>query len=313
MNKPEQEFLDHLLVVRNYSPRTVKSYQEDIDKFCEFIYHEGVMIDDVDAICIRNFLTEELNQGISKRSCKRRLSSLKHFYKYMVNVGYTKDNPFVFISAPKVETKYPHALYKEQIEELFKRNAERTDELALRDQAILYLLYYSGIRAQELVTLPIQSVYLRERVIRVLGKGNKERIVPFSIDCQKVLKKYIDKERPILVAKHIELEKRKPEEKKSDDLLSPLFFNANGGQLTTRGLEYILDSIEEKIGLYVGLHPHILRHSFATHLLENGADLRVIQELLGHESINATQVYTHVTEEAMKETYMSAHPRAKKK
>lgn len=313
MNKPEQEFLDHLLVVRNYSPRTVKSYQEDIDKFCEFIYHEGVMIDDVDAICIRNFLTEELNQGISKRSCKRRLSSLKHFYKYMVNVGYTKDNPFVFISAPKVETKYPHALYKEQIEELFKRNAERTDELALRDQAILYLLYYSGIRAQELVTLPIQSVYLRERVIRVLGKGNKERIVPFSIDCQKVLKKYIDKERPILVAKHIELEKRKPEEKKSDDLLSPLFFNANGGQLTTRGLEYILDSIEEKIGLYVDLHPHILRHSFATHLLENGADLRVIQELLGHESINATQVYTHVTEEAMKETYMSAHPRAKKK
>ena len=313
MNKPEQEFLDHLLVVRNYSPRTVKSYQEDIDKFCDFIYHEGVMIDDVDVICIRNFLTEELNQGISKRSCKRRLSSLKHFYKYMVNVGYIKDNPFVFISAPKVETKYPHALYKDQIEELFKRNAERTDELALRDQAILYLLYYSGIRAHELVDLPIQSVYLRERAIRVLGKGNKERIVPFSIDCQKVLKKYIDKERPILVQKHIELEKRKPEDKKSDDLLSPLFFNANGGQLTTRGLEYILDAIEEKSGLYVGLHPHILRHSFATHLLENGADLRVIQELLGHESINATQVYTHVTEEAMKETYMLAHPRVKKK
>ena len=313
MNKPEQEFLDHLLVVRNYSPRTVKSYQEDIDKFCDFIYHEGVMIDDVDVICIRNFLTEELNQGISKRSCKRRLSSLKHFYKYMVNVGYIKDNPFVFISAPKVETKYPHALYKDQIEELFKRNAERTDELALRDQAILYLLYYSGIRAHELVNLPIQSVYLRERAIRVLGKGNKERIVPFSIDCQKVLKKYIDKERPILVQKHIELEKRKPEDKKCDDLLSPLFFNANGGQLTTRGLEYILDAIEEKIGLYVGLHPHILRHSFATHLLENGADLRVIQELLGHESINATQVYTHVTEEAMKETYMLAHPRVKKK
>ena len=313
MNKPEQEFLDHLLVVRNYSPRTVKSYQEDIDKFCDFIYHEGVMIDDVDVICIRNFLTEELNQGISKRSCKRRLSSLKHFYKYMVNVGYIKDNPFIFISAPKVETKYPHALYKDQIEELFKRNAERTDELALRDQAILYLLYYSGIRAHELVNLPIQSVYLRERAIRVLGKGNKERIVPFSIDCQKVLKKYIDKERPILVQKHIELEKRKPEDRKSDDLLSPLFFNANGGQLTTRGLEYILDAIEEKIGLYVGLHPHILRHSFATHLLENGADLRVIQELLGHESINATQVYTHVTEEAMKETYMLAHPRVKKK
>ncbi len=300
MNKPEQEFLDHLLVVRNYSPRTVKSYQEDIDKFCEFIYHEGVMIDGVDVICIRNFLTEELNQGISKRSCKRRLSSLKHFYKYMVNVGYIKDNPFVFVSAPKVETKYPHALYKDQIAELFKRNAERTDELALRDQAILYLLYYSGIRADELVKLDVQSIAIKDRVVRVLGKGNKERIIPFTADCQKVLKAYIDRERIVLL-------------RKSKDMTPALFLNAQGERLTTRGLEYILDAIEEKIGLFVGLHPHILRHSFATHLLENGADLRVIQELLGHESINATQVYTHVTEEAMKETYMSAHPRAKKK
>lgn len=300
MNKPEQEFLDHLLVVRNYSPRTVKSYQEDIDKFCEFIYHEGVMIDGVDVICIRNFLTEELNQGISKRSCKRRLSSLKHFYKYMVNVGYIKDNPFVFVSAPKVETKYPHALYKDQIAELFKRNAERTDELALRDQAILYLLYYSGIRADELVKLDVQSIAIKDRVVRVLGKGNKERIIPFTADCQKVLKAYIDRERIVLL-------------RKSKDMTPALFLNAQGERLTTRGLEYILDAIEEKIGLFVGLHPHILRHSFATHLLENGADLRVIQELLGHESINATQVYAHVTEEAMKETYMSAHPRAKKK
>ena len=300
MNKPEQEFLDHLLVARKYSPKTVKSYQEDIDKFCEFIYHEGVMIDDVDVICIRNFLTEELNQGISKRSCKRRLSSLKHFYKYMVNVGYIKDNPFVFVSAPKVETRYPHALYKDQIEELFKRNAERTDELALRDQAILYLLYYSGIRANELVELDVQSVALKDRVVRVIGKGNKERIIPFTADCQKVLKAYIDKERIVLL-------------RKAKDMSPALFLNAQGERLTTRGLEYILDAIEEKIGLYVGLHPHILRHSFATHLLENGADLRVIQELLGHESINATQVYTHVTEEAMKETYMLAHPRVKKK
>jgi len=300
MNKPEQEFLDHLLTARNYSPRTVNSYQEDIDKFCEFIYHEGVLIEDVDVICIRNFLTEELNQGISKRSCKRRLSSLKHFYKFMVNVGYIQDNPFVFISAPKVETKYPHALYKDQIAEIFKRNAERTDKLKSRDQAILYLLYYSGIRADELVQLDVQSVALKDRVVRVLGKGNKERIIPFTADCQKVLKAYIEKERIQLL-------------KKSKDLTPALFLNAQGKRLTTRGLEYILDSIEEKIGLYVGLHPHILRHSFATHLLENGADLRVIQELLGHESINATQVYTHVTEETMKETYMSAHPRAKRK
>lgn len=313
MNKPEQEFLDHLLYVRNYSKKTVSSYQEDIDLFCEFIFNEGVLMEDVDIICIRNFLTEELNRGVSKRSCKRRLCSLKHFYKYMVSVGYINDNPFIFVSSPKVETKYPHGLYKDQIQELFKRNAERTDGLKNRDQAILYLLYYSGIRAQELVTLNIQDISLRERRVRVLGKGNKERIVPFSADCQTVLKKYIDTDRKELLKLYMENIKKKPQKEGLDSLQSPLFFNARGEKLTTRGLEYILDAIEEKIGLYVGLHPHILRHSFATHLLENGADLRVIQELLGHESINATQVYTHVTEEAMKETYMNAHPRAKKK
>ena len=313
MNKPESEFLAHIQNVRNYSPKTVNSYQEDIDKFCDFIFKEGVLLEDVDVICIRNFLTEELNHGISKRSCKRRLSSLRHFYKYMVNVGYINDNPFIFVDAPKVETKYPHGLYKDQIAELLKRNSERTDDLASRDQAILNLLYYSGIRAAELVTLDLQSVSLKERVVRVLGKGNKERIIPFTSDCQKALKNYIDHDRKDLVPKYLKWEKKQRTKGKEVPLFAPLFFNANGGALTTRGLEYILDSIEEKIGLYVGLHPHILRHSFATHLLENGADLRVIQELLGHESINATQVYTHVTEEAMKETYMAAHPRAKKK
>ena len=313
MNKPEQEFLDHLLNARKYSEKTVKSYQEDIDLFCDYIFKEGVLMEEVDLICIRNFLTDELNRGVSKRSCKRRLYSLKHFYKYMVSVGYIQDNPFIFISAPKTETKYPHALYKEQILEMFKRNEERTDKLKDRDQAILYLLYYSGIRAEELVTLEIQSVSLRERNIRVLGKGNKERIVPFSLDCQKVLKKYIDGLRKEQVMKYQDWEKKQKTKGKKVPPWPPLFLSSQGGALTTRGLEYILDAIEAKIGLYVGLHPHILRHSFATHLLENGADLRVIQELLGHESINATQVYTHVTEEAMKETYINTFPRAKKK
>ena len=300
MNKPEQEFLNHLSFERQYSSKTVASYQEDIDIFCEYLFKEGVLMEDVDVMNIRNFLTEELARGVGKRSCKRRLSSLRHFYKYMVNVGYIKDNPFLLMKAPKTETKYPHALYKEQIQELFKCNGERTDGLKNRDQAILHLLYYSGIRAQELVSLDVQSISLNERVVRVIGKGNKERIIPFTMECKKVVKNYVDTERRELL-------------KKSKELTSALFLNAQGERLTTRGLEYILDSIQEKTGLFVGLHPHMLRHSFATHLLENGADLRVIQELLGHESINATQVYTHVTEEAMKETYLQAHPRAKKK
>ena len=300
MNKPEQEFLNYLATERNYSLKTVKSYQEDIDLFCDYIFKEGTLMEDVDVISVRNFLTEELARGVSKRSCKRRLCSLRHFYKYMVRVGYIKDNPFLLMKAPKTETRYPHGLYKEQIHELFKRNGERTDPLKNRDQAILYLLYYSGMRAFELVGLDVQSVSLKERVVRVLGKGNKERIIPFTAECQKVVKAYIDNERKELL-------------KKAKDPTPALFLNAQGERLTTRGLEYILDAIQEKTGLFVGLHPHILRHSFATHLLENGADLRVIQELLGHESINATQVYTHVTEEAMKETYQNVFPRAKKK
>lgn len=303
MNKAEQDFLNYLLFERNYSNLTVSSYQRDIDNFCDFIFQEGCSLEEVDVLIIRNFLTDQLNNGVGKRSCKRKLSGLKHFYKYMVNVGYVKDNPFLFVSAPKTETRYPHALYKEQIFELFNKNLERTDFLKNRDQAILYLLYYSGMRAAELVTLDIQSISLKERTVRVLGKGNKERIIPFTNDCQKVLKEYINKDR-------LELLKKRDVNKPAEPAL---FYNAKGERLTTRGLEYILDAIEEKAGLYVGLHPHILRHSFATHLLENGADLRIIQELLGHESINATQVYTHVTEEAMKETYLKSFPRANKK
>ena len=313
MNKPEQEFLNYLVNERNYSLKTAKSYQEDIDLFCEYIFKEGTLMEDVDVLTIRNFLTEELGRGVSKRSCKRRLCSLRRFYRYMVNVGYINDNPFILMRAPKTETKYPHALYKEQVQELFKRNGERTDDLKNRDQAILYLLYYSGVRAEELVSLDIQNVNQKERVIRVLGKGNKERIVPFSNECQKVLKKYLDDDRKRLVDRYFLWQKKQEAKGKKPPLRAPLFFNAQGGPLTTRGLEYILDSIQEKTGLFVGLHPHILRHSFATHLLENGADLRVIQELLGHESINATQVYTHVTEEAMKDTYENFFPRAKKK
>ncbi|MBR0439569.1 MAG: tyrosine-type recombinase/integrase, partial [Bacilli bacterium] len=160
--------------------------------------------------------------------------------------------------------------------------------------------------ANELVTLNVQDVDLINRKVVVFGKGSKERIVPFTIECRDTVKKYIETTRKELLLK-------------SKEPTSALFLNNNAsknkndGYLTTRGLEYILDSIEEKTGTFVGLHPHVLRHSFATHLLENGADLRIIQELLGHTSLNATQVYTHVTVEAMKQTYADAFPRAKKK
>lgn len=299
MNKPTNEFLTHLKNERNYSEQTIKSYGEDIDKFFDFLLEEDVLMDQVDIIVIRNFLTKELNSGVSKRSCKRRLSALRHFYTFLVKQNYVEDNPFLFVDAPKTEIKYPHALYKEQVREILVENAKRTDDLMIRDQAILSTLYFTGMRAAELVGLTIQSVSLNQRMVRIIGKGNKERIVPFSEECKKDLERYINFTRKELLAKAIVS-------------TNALFLNSRGEKLTTRGLEYILDSIEEKTGTFVGLHPHILRHSFATHLLENGADLRVIQELLGHESLNTTQVYTHVTEKEMQEEYLSSHPRARK-
>ncbi len=305
MNKLTNDFLYYLEYEKNYSKQTVNAYSHDIDKFLKFLNQEDIDMLDVDQIVIRNFLTDELNNKISKRSCKRRLCALNHFYKYLQKNKYIKDNPFIFVQSPKTEKKFPRVLYTEQVKEILDNNRKRNDELAIRDQAILSVLYYCGIRASEAVNLTIQSVNLPRRFIRVIGKGNKERIVPMTVECQKDLDTYIKTERKVLDLRN---DSKLPEEKESY-----LFLNSNGKQLTTRGLEYILDTIEEKTGTFVGLHPHILRHSFATHLLENGADLRIIQELLGHENINTTQIYTHVTEEAMKEAYSFSHPRAHKK
>ena len=302
MNKPQKDFLDYLEIERKFSKQTIDSYSRDIDKFFKFLNDEGLRMDEVNLPIIRNFLTKELQSGVSKRSCKRRLCALRHFYQYLHMRKIVKDNPFIYVTSPRTDKRFPQTLYQEQIDRIFKANSERTDFLAPRDQAILYMLYYTGVRAAELVSLQLLNVDIRRRVIRVMGKGSKERIVPFTEECKKVLEIYLEKVRPVLANRLLVKEEKQM-----------LFLNNQGHSLTTRGLEYILDSIEKKTGSFVGLHPHILRHSFATHLLEAGADLRVIQELLGHESLNATQVYTHVSEEAMKDIYSTAFPRAHKK
>lgn len=302
MNKQGFEFLNYLKRELNYSDQTVKSYSYDLNKFFDFLLKEGVLMDDVDSVIIRNFLTDELNNGISKRSCKRRLCSLNKFYKFLVTKSYVEENPFAFIDRPKVEKRYPRVLYADQVKDIIENNKKRTDPLAVRDQVILSLLYYCGLRASELVDLDMQHVNLKRRVLMIMGKGSKERMVPFNDETGIAIAEY---------QKGLRLELLQKARK--DKVSSYLILNKDGEHLTTRGLEFILDQIEEKTGTFVGLHPHLLRHSFATHLLENGADLRVIQELLGHESINATQIYTHVSAEAMKQTYFDAFPRAKKK
>lgn len=293
MNKPEKEFLDYLRYQKNYTDRTLDSYQRDIDKFQSFLDKEMILFDQVKEKDIDNFLYEEIYaQGISHRSCKRRMSCLRGYYTFLKKRGYVESNPFQGASSPKAEIKYPKALYLEQVETLLAANAKRSDELMERDQAILELLYSSGLRASELVGLTYRQIDFRVRSIRVKGKGNKTRIVPFSKSAETWMKRYHDSSRPALLAKS-----------KASVKSDKFFLNDRGNGLTVRGLEYILRAAEEKTGIYLGLHPHELRHTFATHLLENGADLRLIQELLGHETIDTTQVYTHLSKEKMKEQY----------
>ncbi len=302
MNKPESLYCNYLLLQKNYSEKTVENYRRDIDKFFEYIQKEGVLFDHVDRAIVRNFLTVELMNGISRRSCQRRMSALRSFYDFLQARNYVASNPFRAVSSPKAEIAYPKTLYVEEVRSLLEENAKRIDPLKDRDQAILELMYASGMRASEIVGLTLRDVDHNSRTIRVFGKGKKERLVPFSKDASNAMKEYVAKSRPQLNAKN-------KAQVKSDKF----FLNANGKGLTVRGLEYILKQIDEKTGEYLGLHPHEMRHTFATHLLENGADLRLIQELLGHESINTTQVYTHVSQKALKEQYNAHFPERKKK
>lgn len=301
MNKLIQEFLDYLKDERLFSNLTIDAYRSDLIKFYRFLSEEGVEIHEVNNTVIRNFLSNELQSGVSARSCARRVAAIRHHFEYLKQRKYIKRNPFLFVQTLKKEKRLPQVLYIEQIDNLINKNMERTDSLATRDTAILELLYASGLRAQELVNLKMSDLDFHNRLIRIIGKGKKERIIPFSIKALDALEEYLEQSRELLVSK--------------DELLKNVnyfFLNARGEKLTTRGLQYILKEIEKKTNVYLGLHPHMLRHSFATHLLEEGADLLVIQELLGHESLNTTQIYTHVSQDVLKKQHQMSHPRAKK-
>ncbi len=297
MNRVEREFLDSLSAKR-YSEHTISSYQSDLDFFFEYLNKEGAQMDQVDKLLIRNFENEQMDKGVGARSLQRRMSALRQFYSFMQRKGYILLNPFKRAKAPKKPVRYPDVLTTEQVTTLLNENAKRKDYFALRDQAILELMYASGMRASEVVSFKARNVDYRSRMVRVFGKGDKERLVPLSKTATVLMQEYMKKQRPELLSKH-----------KSSKPADAFFLNAKGENLTVRGLEYILRQIEQKTGYYYGLHPHILRHTFATSLLDNGADLRLIQELLGHSSLNTTQVYTHVSTKAMKEQYNQFFPR----
>ncbi|MGM9873972.1 MAG: site-specific tyrosine recombinase/integron integrase [Bacilli bacterium] len=292
-----KKYQSYLKFQRNYSEFTIASYLKDVELFYLFLSQEGLDVQSVDTIVIRNYITSLLKNNISKRTIKRKISSLKNYYRFLKNENIVSSNPFLLITTPKVEKKYPDVLYEEQVIDLLNALKNSNDKFKSRDIAIISLLYYSGLRAFELVNLDLFNFNFSNRTVRVFGKGRKERIVPFSSDCLSSLLDYKNTLRKVLL---------------SDKENSAFFLNNKGERLTTRGLEYILDKIEEKSGLFVNLHPHLLRHTFATKLLDEGADLRVIQELLGHASISATQIYTHVSTKKMNETFEMYHPHSKK-
>lgn len=302
MNDLVKLFQDYLLLERNYSTHTKDAYVRDVEEYFKFLEDMDKNILEVKNTDIRDFLTIQMMHGISKRSIKRKLSALRHFFKFLVDREYVKMNPFLTITSPKIDKRLPEFLYYEEVEKLLAQNALRTDHLMIRDQAILELLYASGMRAFEICTLEIFNIDYGNRCLRIIGKGNKERIIPFSVTAKDAMVRYQKELRPTLLKKN------------HDEILPDTFFlNDQGKALTTRGLEFILKEIERKTGVYLSLYPHKMRHTFATHLLDNGADLRVIQELLGHSSLSTTQIYTHVSMEKMQTTYFEAHPRAHKK
>jgi integrase/recombinase XerC len=301
MNKAENDYLNYLTFERRYSEKTTDAYRRDLDKYFAFLLTNEVTFTDAKKQTIRTFLAQELAHGISARSCQRRMSALRGFYAFCVKRRYAVYNPAALVHSPKKPIRYPKVLSYEEVVKLFNANAERSDPLKVRDQAILELLYASGMRASELCALTFRQIDYRSRMIRVFGKGKKERLVPFSETAHIAMDYYYKNQRDSLLAH------------RKHPLPNDAFFvSAKGQKLTVRSLEYILLEVQKKTGIYYGLHPHMLRHTFATDLLEGGADLRLIQELLGHASLNTTQIYTHVSQKAMKEQYLTHFPRQKK-
>ena len=296
MHKVLDDFIDYINYQRGYSENTMLNYKNDIIEFIDFLKENGINnFDKVDYQIVKKYLMELYNKKLSRSSVSRKLSSLRSLYKYLHNESLVDINPFSLISSPKKEKRLPKFLYNEDIEKIFNVPNTNTN-LGQRDMLILELLYDTGVRVSELVNIKINDINFKDKSIRILGKGNKERIVLFGVYALDILELYIKDGRVNLL------------NKKDNDYL---ILNARGCNITSRGVRLIIDNIIKKASLSIHISPHTLRHTFATHLLENGADLLTVKELLGHSSLSSTGIYTHVTNERLRNVYLHSHPRAK--
>lgn len=292
-----EQFLEHLVQEKFYSPATLKAYQRDIQLFQTFL----LSIDQTDFLTVETreakyFLAYLSEKAYSKNTISRILSSVRVFYHYLIQQEILQENPFIYVSYKKRETRLPKFYYAPEIEKIISV-AEGSAPLDYRNMALLEVLYSCGLRVSECVALQLEDIDFFARLLRVHGKGGKMRYVPFGEWADIKLKTYLENGRGRLI------------QHKDHKFV---FVNHLGEPLTPAGISFILNQIIKKSSLNYDIHPHMLRHTFATHLLNNGADIRTIQELLGHDSLQATEIYTHVTKDNLYRNYQQFHPRAKK-
>ena len=305
-----KEFLKHLRR-RDVSPHTLAAYENDVATFLKHTAHlrqkplEDLAAADVDTFAIRAFLGELSRQRLSASSAARKLSALRTFVKFLRREDLLEDDPAALIAAPRKPETIPAHLTQDEMNRLLEMPDSST-ALGRRDRAILELFYASGLRLSELVGLGVEDVNLSGRMVRVLGKGRKERLVPFNHSTAQALRQYYA-DRTALTADGTQ---QRTKIKEGRGRKAPLFLNYRGGRLTARSVDRLVRKYVALCGAKFGISPHALRHSFATHLLAAGADLRAIQELLGHASLSTTQRYTHVNAAQLINVYRKAHPRA---
>ena len=298
-----ESFIEYLKNERNYASHTLISYERDIRDFEAFILNEELA---PDLLSVRrerlgrHFLSYLDEHGLSKSSIARKISALRTFYDYLVKREEIDVNIFKNLDVPKIPKKLPQMIDDQEINMLFQ-SIDQTTPLGFRNYVIFDLLYSCGLRASELIGMDIKDIQLGAAQILIHGKGSKDRYVPLHDHLIDELKRYLTYTRPVLLAKG------------HDTKITQVFLNYRGGPLTVRGLQLILKKIIEKSGETFKIHPHMLRHAFATTLLNHGADLRVVQELLGHAHLKSTQIYTHVSSENIRKSYRTKHPRMVKK
>lgn len=303
MNDIKKVYYDYLVSIKNYSIQTAISYVNDIRQFEAFILSEELAEDLLSVSrerIARNYLSHLDSLNLEKKSIARKISALKHFYQYLLINKDVEINVFNSIKAPKIPKKLPRIIDDEAINYLFK-SIDITSSLGYRNYLILDLLYSCGLRASEIIGLKVGDIYLSNEQILIHGKGSKDRYVPLHKHLIEELRHYLTYIRPTLLAKGETLNQ------------NSLLINYKGTPLTVRGLRVILKSLIEKSGETYRISPHMIRHAFATTLLNHGADLRVVQELLGHAHLKSTQIYTHVSYETTKSKYQTTHPRMVKK